>query len=95
MAGEKTTLEAYDEIIHEIRELMMAKNHDYAESWRYMRPTSITDQILVKIMRIKRLEELQAGGDFPRVSENIESGYRDIVNYSIFALIMLTEEIHG
>ena len=88
------TPEAYDNIIATSRALMVAKNHDYGESWREMRLTSITDQILVKVRRIKRLEDLQLKGEAPQVSEGIESEFRDILNYSVFALIKLQEVDH-
>ncbi len=67
---------------------MVAKNADYGDSWREMRLTSITDQILVKTIRIRTLEE---SGDAPKVSEGIESEYRDILNYCVFALIQMQE----
>lgn len=85
------TEEAYDAIIAECKELMLAKNHDYGESWREMRLTSITDQILIKVRRIKRLEDLQMKGQSPMISEGIEAEYRDILNYCVFALIKIKE----
>jgi len=84
-----STIEEYDEILKEIRELMISKNADYGDSWREMRITSITDQILVKAHRIRSLEESK---EPPKVSEGIESEYRDILNYCVFALIKLREE---
>ncbi len=80
------TIEQYDAILKDVRELMIAKNADYGDSWRLMRLTSITDQILVKVQRIRTLEE---SGDAPKVSEGIESEYRDILNYCVFALIKM------
>ena len=82
------TIEQYDAILKEVRALMVAKNADYGDSWREMRLTSITDQILVKTIRIRTLEE---SGDAPKVSEGIESEYRDILNYCVFALIQMQE----
>ena len=67
---------------------MIAKNVDYGDSWREMRLSSITDQIIVKAYRIRRLEE---SNEPPKVSEGIESEYRDILNYCVFALIKLRE----
>lgn len=83
------TIKEYDRILKEIRELMIAKNADYGDSWREMRLPSITDQIIVKTYRIRRLEESK---EPPKVSEGIESEYKDIINYCIFALIKLREE---
>jgi hypothetical protein len=86
-----TTVEAFDAIIAECRRVMEAKNHDYGEAWREMRLASITDQILVKVRRIKRLEDLADAGQEAQVAEGIESEYRDILNYAAFALIKLGE----
>lgn len=87
----RRTLSQYDRVVAEARELMVNKTHDYGESWRDMRLVSITDQILTKVRRIVRLQELQQGGQSPRVSEGIESEFRDILNYAIFALIKIKE----
>ncbi len=86
------TIEQYDEVLKTARELMTAKNTDYGDSWRKMRITSITDQILVKIERIRSIEE---SNNAPQVSEGIESEYRDILNYCVFALIKIRESWEG
>ena len=80
-------IELYEQVVTRTKELMLRKNHDYGEAWRDMRISSITDQILVKIQRIKALEE---SNDKPLVSEDIDAQYSDILNYSIFALFKLT-----
>ncbi len=67
---------------------MAAKNADYGDSWRLMRLPSITDQILVKVHRIRTIEESE---DAPKISEGIESEYRDILNYCVFAMLKLQE----
>ena len=82
----------YDAIINETRDIMRAKNHDYGSSWREMRVTSITDQILVKVRRIQKLEDLAKKGEPSRVAEGRVSEYRDIINYCVFAIIKLREE---
>lgn len=79
----------YDDILRETRELMMAKNHDYGEVWRDMRVSSLTDLILMKLLRIKQIEDNQGR---TLVSEGLEANYRDIINYAIFALIHLGEK---
>ena len=86
------TIAKYNRIVAEAQELMRAKDHDYAESWRLMRLPSITDQILVKVKRIQHLEELAARGEGAKVAEGREAEYRDIINYCIFAIIKLREE---
>jgi hypothetical protein len=85
---ESEAISLYDKHAKEIKDLMMAKNHDYGEAWRNMRVSSFTDLILMKLLRIKQIEDNQGK---TLISEGIDAGYRDIVNYSIFALIKLNE----
>lgn len=70
------------------QQLLGRKNHDYGEAWRVMRITSITDIILMKLLRIKRIEDNQGK---TLVSEGIDAGYKDMINYSVFALILMME----
>ena len=79
-------LTLYNEKILETRELMQRKNHDYGEVWRDMRVTSITDLILQKILRIKQIEDNKGK---TIVSEGVQANYQDMINYAIFALILL------
>ncbi len=78
----------YTEIVGRLRDLMRRKNHDYGEAWRAMRLSSMTDQILVRVCRLKQLED-NAGRT--KVSEGADANYADIANYSVFALIRLAE----
>jgi hypothetical protein len=80
--------ELYDRHINSARDLMFDKNHDYDEAWRDMRISSLTDIILMKIKRIKQIED-KAGVTF--VSEGVDANYRDIINYALFALIKIDE----
>lgn len=68
------------------RELMLKKNHDYGEAWREMRVSSFTDLILMKLNRTKQIED---NSGMTLVSEGIDANYRDMMNYSIFALITI------
>lgn len=76
----------YDSTVAETKELMLRKNHDYAGAWREMRLSSILDEILVKISRIKWIEDHT---EQLLVSEGLDALYSDILNYSVFALIRL------
>ena len=82
-------LSFYDKELEETRELMLKKNHDYGEAWREMRISSFTDLILMKLNRTKQIED-NAGHTI--VSEGIDANYRDMMNYSIFALITLNNQ---
>ena len=68
---------------------MEAKNHDYGEAWREMRIGSLTDLILQKLLRVKQIEDNQGK---TLVSEGIDANYQDMINYSVFALILLNEQ---
>lgn len=74
----------YDNAVSETFELLQNKNHDYGEAWREMRVTSITDIILMKLLRVKQIED-NAGKTL--VSEGIKANYQDMINYAVFALI--------
>ncbi|GGB86737.1 DUF1599 domain-containing protein [Dyadobacter sediminis] len=70
--------------VNEVKELLFNKNHDYGEAWRDMRVSSMTDIILMKLLRIKQIEDNQG---LTLVSEGVKAGYQDIINYSVFCLI--------
>ena len=76
----------FDQKILETKELMFAKNHDYGEVWRDMRVSSLTDLILMKILRVKQIEDNKGK---TLASEGVFANYQDMINYSIFALIKL------
>ncbi|GEM64935.1 hypothetical protein D3C87_1194920 [compost metagenome] len=76
----------YNEKVTETRDLMFAKNHDYGEAWREMRITSLTDLILMKIHRVKQIED---NNGTTIASEGIHANYQDMLNYAVFALIKM------
>ena len=78
----------YDRIATETFDLLEKKNHDYGEAWREMRITSITDIILMKILRVKQIEDNEGK---TLVSEGVKANYQDMINYSVFAIIKLNE----
>ena len=81
-------MEWYDKIMYETFELMCKKNVDYREAWKMMRVGSYTDFILVKLARIKQIEE---NSGQTTVSEGIDANYMDIINYAVFGLIKMKE----
>lgn len=82
-------IKLFNKYIYQARDLMMNKNHDYDEAWRNMRISSLDDIILMKLLRIKQIEDNKGK---TLVSEGLDANYFDIINYSIFALIKLTLE---
>jgi len=77
----------YDRAVNSTVSLLQDKNHDYNEAWREMRVSSITDIILMKLLRVKQIEDNQGK---TLVSEGVKANYQDMINYSVFALIKLT-----
>ncbi len=78
----------YDEKIAAAKALMLDKNHDYGEAWREMSQESFVDLILAKILRIKQIISNEGT---TLISEGIDANYFDILNYSVFALILIAE----
>jgi hypothetical protein len=79
----------YDQAVAETFALQQDKNHDYGEAWRDMRVTSITDIILMKLLRVKQIEDNDGK---TLVSEGVKANYQDMINYSVFALILLKDK---
>lgn len=79
----------YDHAVNSTLELLTNKNHDYGEAWREMRVSSMTDIILMKLFRVKQIED-NSGKTI--ISEGVDANYQDIINYSVFCLIKLMEQ---
>jgi hypothetical protein len=84
--GVAKAVELYEAKIALTKKLMEDKNHDYGEAWREMRVSSLTDLILQKLLRVKQIEDNQGK---TIVSEGIDANYQDMINYSVFALILM------
>ena len=82
-------LQLYDQQAVQVRDLMQQKNHDYGEAWRQMRLSSLTDLILMKLLRVKQIED-QGGQTL--ISEGLDANYMDMINYALFALIKISEQ---
>lgn len=78
----------YHKYVKQTKQLMEDKNHDYGEAWRDMRMSSLTDLILMKIFRVKQIEDNKGK---TIISEGVDANYMDMLNYSVFALIRLQE----
>ncbi len=79
----------YDEATRETFDLLQNKNHDYDEAWRDMRVSSMTDIILMKLLRVKQIEDI---GGKTLVSEGVKANYQDMINYSVFCLIKISTD---
>jgi hypothetical protein len=78
----------YEKYIYKAKSLMEDKNHDYGEAWRDMRIGSLTDIILMKLLRTKQIED---NNGKTNISEGVDANYYDMINYSVFALIKILE----
>jgi hypothetical protein len=85
----KLVEQLYDEQVQHAKSLMQNKNHDYGEAWRDMSQESFTDLILSKLLRIKQIL-LNKGKTL--VSEGIDANFLDIINYAVFALILMDQK---
>lgn len=90
--GESEASALYDARLSEVRALMARKNSDYGEAWREMRQSSLVDLILMKLLRIKQIEDNQG---LTLVSEGVGANYSDIINYALFALIQIEESANA
>jgi hypothetical protein len=81
----------YNEKIAIAKKLMLDKNHDYGEAWREMSQESFVDLSLAKVLRIK---QIVANKGQTLISEGIDANYFDIINYAVFALILIEENVH-
>lgn len=81
-------LNTYNKHIYEAQALMENKNHDYDEAWRNMRISSLDDIILMKLLRVKQIEDNLGT---TTVSEGLEANFQDMINYALFAIIKLSE----
>ncbi len=88
MTAEKA-IELVSNQLNKAGDLMLKKNHDYGEAWREMRISSLVDLILMKLLRIKEIEDNEGK---TLVSEGVDANYLDVINYAIFALIHIREE---
>ena len=86
------TEKRYNEKINFAKNTMLEKNHDYGEAWRDMSQEAFVDLILMKLLRIR---QILANDGKTLISEGIDANLVDIINYSLFGLILIGEGKHG
>ena len=84
-------LDAYQKAAAQVKELLLKKNFDYGDAWKSMEPCSLTDQVVVRVCRVKSL--LAKGG--AKVSDGVDAQLMDIINFSVFALIRMDSPLFG
>lgn len=85
----KNTIAQYNQVLEICSTLFEKKLTDYGAAWRVLRPSSVTDQIFIKINRIRTLQMT----DVQMVEESEEEGFIAIINYAIIGLIQLEKGI--
>jgi Nucleotide modification associated domain 1 len=80
------TLEQFKAVVGRCRDLFVKKTADYGTAWRILRSSSITDQLYIKALRIRSIEEKGA----QKVNEPVESEFVGLINYSVLAMIQLS-----
>ena len=84
----KTTETYYHKYFLDAKNLMQSKNHDYGEAWRNMTQESFVDLIL---MKLQRMRQIVSNKGKTLISEGLDANYLDIINYAVFALILMDE----
>ena len=79
------TEKQFKETLEGCRTLFAKKLHDYNASWRMLRPSSLTDQLLIKARRIRSIEVKGKA----MVEDDIRSEFVALINYGIVGLIQL------
>lgn len=88
----ETASKLYDGAVAIAKETMQNKNHDYGEAWREMSQESFVDLILMKLLRIR---QILSNDGRTLISEGIDANYIDIINYAVFAMILIDEGKHS
>ncbi|MFM7672664.1 MAG: DUF1599 domain-containing protein [Bacteroidota bacterium] len=78
----------FESVLKQAKELMQNKNHDYGEAWRSMSQESFVDLIL---MKLQRMRQILGNEGKTLISEGLDANYLDMLNYAVFALILLSE----
>jgi hypothetical protein len=86
-------VEKLKQYISQVRDTMIKKNHDYGEAFREMRVSDIVDEILSKLVRIRKMEDdiKKDSSKTEDLSLKIVDAIVDTYNYVVFALIRINE----
>ncbi len=79
------TNEEFKTVLKNCRDLFAKKLHDYGAAWRILRPASVTDQLYIKVNRIRSIEMK----GHSEVGEDIVGEFVAIVNYGLIGQIQL------
>jgi len=80
------TKKQYDAAIHSCKEIFLKKAADYGTSWRVLRTISVVDQIFIKAIRIRNIQEHEE----QKIADDIVSEFKGILNYGVIGIIQLS-----
>ena len=75
----------YFQAVQTSKDIFIKKTKDYGTAWRVLRTISVVDQIFIKALRIRTIQELKT----QKVGDDIKSEFMGILNYAIIGLIQL------
>jgi hypothetical protein len=75
----------YDMAIASCSDIFIKKTKDYGTAWRVLRIISVVDQIFIKALRIRTIQDK----GFQKVDDGIQDEFKGIINYSVIGLIQL------
>lgn len=75
----------YDQAVAACRDIFIKKTKDYGTAWRVLRIISVVDQIFIKALRIRTIQDI--GNQ--KVGDDIASEFKGILNYAVIGLIQL------
>ena len=80
----------YQQIVSQLKDLLFRKNADYGDAWKSMSLHSMTDQVIIRVYRIKTI--LNNDGRC-KASEGVQAQLQDIINYCFFALLKMDTDL--
>ncbi len=75
----------YDLAIASCSDIFIKKTKDYGTAWRVLRIISVVDQIFIKALRIRTIQDK----GFQKVDDGIQDEFKGIINYAVIGLIQL------
>lgn len=79
------TSQQYDAVINNSKDIFLKKVQDYGTAWRVLRTISVVDQIFIKALRIRTIQEKK----MQLVADDIAGEFKGIINYAVIGLIQL------
>jgi hypothetical protein len=75
----------YDQAVASCSDIFFKKTKDYGTAWRVLRIISVVDQIFIKALRIRTIQDI--GNQ--KIGDDISSEFKGILNYAVIGLMQL------